>query len=525
MKHNNIVNSITLVFAVSILLMSPVISAKNQSELYDQYIAKHLRAKHVKFRDDPTDVGGKAYDFAKASLSWLGVPSTFTDSMDFVKSASEEGVNSGNVLSLATKLVGNNIDIKIVSKQVKGMSVDEIKFILMKNNIFNPKNLDIQGQLLAFLSETAPQAGGKLAGNVQVSEVFTDVMVDIVNNACKTCNVAHKAYKLAQEAANATDQAFDNTKTQRMFNQMDIAGFYKFKDFDQYYTGGEQLKSGARKALDLYHKSQGLGPPTEEDVKRFIYKRYERWQKEIETHKKEAKILEEMKPEFLKLPDRHKKAFISEFLSVYNDLLKYKGNGILITGSNFDQKIRMKALYLLKNKHKSWFNYEYHKALAIHHLGWGKKPSKPRQPSKAEESKKLGAVNKEKLDIVMTQVTKINHNKFLDTLEELNVKSQEPYLDCLCRNAGYGSSSTRQFYHPDTLGKFDERYACQQPGEPCVVAGYGCLRHPLPTEQSVIDSCMKANKIGITKDENGKIDPESGVRLDELIMDKLQKRK
>jgi len=127
--------------------------------------------------------------------------------------------------------------------------------------------------------------------------------------------------------------------------------------------------------------------------------------------------------------------------------------------------------------------------------------------------------------LIMNKLIQLNHTKFIDVLKKLNVKSPDPYLDCLCRNAGYGSSTTRQFYHPGILGKFDERYTCQRPGEPCVVAGFGCGRHPLPTKQSVIDGCMKTNKIGMTKDKDGKTDPKSGVRLDDFIAKELQKRR
>ncbi|MBM9520109.1 hypothetical protein JWG39_09810 [Desulforhopalus vacuolatus] len=130
----------------------------------------------------------------------------------------------------------------------------------------------------------------------------------------------------------------------------------------------------------------------------------------------------------------------------------------------------------------------------------------------------------QKLPKMMKKINRLNHPKFLDTLKTLNIKTPNAYLNCLCRNAGYGSSGTRQFYHPDTLGKFDERYSCQHPGEPCVVAGYGCLRHPLPTKTSVINSCLQSNPIGMKKDKEGKDDPKSGTRLDDLIIKKLQKR-
>lgn len=125
--------------------------------------------------------------------------------------------------------------------------------------------------------------------------------------------------------------------------------------------------------------------------------------------------------------------------------------------------------------------------------------------------------------LIMRKLIPLNHTKFINVLKKLNVKSPDPYLDCLCRNAGYGSPQTRQFYHPDTLGKYDARYSCQHPGEPCVVAGYGCSRHPLPKDRKIRDSCMESNRLNMKKDKNGKIDPKSGVRLDDYIAKELQK--
>lgn len=126
-------------------------------------------------------------------------------------------------------------------------------------------------------------------------------------------------------------------------------------------------------------------------------------------------------------------------------------------------------------------------------------------------------------DIVQL-VTQLNHTKLLDMIKTLKTTSPNPYLDCLCRNANYGSSTARQFYHPGTIGTFDERYSCQHPGDPCVVAGFGCLRHPLPKEKNIRDKCMKDNRFSMTKDKNGKNDPKSGIRLDELIMNELHIR-
>ncbi len=110
----------------------------------------------------------------------------------------------------------------------------------------------------------------------------------------------------------------------------------------------------------------------------------------------------------------------------------------------------------------------------------------------------------ESADNLISKIFKLNHVKLLATLQELNMAPSESYLNCLCRSAGYGSPQTRQFYHPGTLGKYDARYSCHHPGEPCIVAGYGCGRHPLPRDMTIIKNCMQNHLVGMEKDKDGK---------------------
>lgn len=145
----------------------------------------------------------------------------------------------------------------------------------------------------------------------------------------------------------------------------------------------------------------------------------------------------------------------------------------------------------------------------------------------------------ESADSLINEIFKLNHVKLLATLKELNITPSESYLNCLCRSAGYGSPQTRQFYHPETLGKYDARYSCQHPGEPCIVAGFGCGRHPLPRDIAIIKGCMQKHLVGMEKDKDGKtlmkkgldgkvLKDESGKampvgeRLDKLIYEKIK---
>lgn len=97
-------------------------------------------------------------------------------------------------------------------------------------------------------------------------------------------------------------------------------------------------------------------------------------------------------------------------------------------------------------------------------------------------------------DKVMTELFSLPHDRLMTTLKALGVTPSDDYLSCVCRAAGYGTSSTQQYYHPGTIGDYDKRYTCQHPGEPCVVSGFGCTRHPLPSDPKIWESCAAAQR-------------------------------
>ena|GEM_PF-7121707 len=107
----------------------------------------------------------------------------------------------------------------------------------------------------------------------------------------------------------------------------------------------------------------------------------------------------------------------------------------------------------------------------------------------------------------------LNFKKHSAVLEELGIEPSNDFYDCLCRQARYGSSSTRQFFHPGRIGEYDPRYSCNQAGPPCVVSGYGCSRNPLPDDPAIYAYCeARARKAG-------------GVEPISAALDALQKRR
>ncbi|TKZ20598.1 hypothetical protein FAP39_09915 [Shimia litoralis] len=87
--------------------------------------------------------------------------------------------------------------------------------------------------------------------------------------------------------------------------------------------------------------------------------------------------------------------------------------------------------------------------------------------------------------------TGLPHDRQILVLQALGLKLPQAFYDCVCRSANYGQPGTSQFYHPDTIGTYDPRYSCQHPGPPCIVSGYGCGRHDLPSDPQIFENCGK----------------------------------
>lgn len=125
--------------------------------------------------------------------------------------------------------------------------------------------------------------------------------------------------------------------------------------------------------------------------------------------------------------------------------------------------------------------------------------SLPIARGQCETIRKKGVVEKaipcEKGD-VLCKLTRLPHDRLMSTLKALGVEPSQGFLNCVCRTAGYGSPGASQFYDPNTIGEYDVRYACQQPGPPCIVAGYGCTRNPLPRNNKIWIDCGAAEGSG-----------------------------
>ncbi len=126
---------------------------------------------------------------------------------------------------------------------------------------------------------------------------------------------------------------------------------------------------------------------------------------------------------------------------------------------------------------------------------------------------------------VMRAIRQLGNKKLMQTLKAMNIEPPRSLLDCLCSEAGYGAMGTAQFYHPDTIGNYNPAYSCNQPGPPCVVQGFGCTRHPLPSSADIWERCMAGNLLDVQKNADGQVVPGSGRRFDKVILEVLRKRR
>lgn len=159
-----------------------------------------------------------------------------------------------------------------------------------------------------------------------------------------------------------------------------------------------------------------------------------------------------------------------------------------------------------------WKKYEFHPKVVA---------ERERQRRELEQ----GVSDLSKTKDYMQRIRELNHAKMQAVFKKLNVHPSLDFYNCLCVSAGYGSPGTSQIYHPDTIGEYNPKYSCNKPGDPCVVAGYGCLRYPLPTDGKIWDQCMAIHKVGMERDEKGKPVEGTGVPLNKVLADALKEKR
>lgn len=421
----------------------PLLAAPDASQAFDDAVGEYSTAEEVAFSDDHTNVGGKAYDFAKATLQWFGVPGTVVDSADFVRSASKEGINSVNALTLVAKTVARHVPTRQFEAVIK--KLDQRQLLEVAERLHLGRATDLQKTVLKYLIETGPKAAGQAEGGAP-SEALATVLVDVMKEACKTCGVAWTGYELAVEAKKAAEMAFDTAATQRMFSEMNKAGWYRLDEFQQYFSGGEILKDEARKALGLMHASQDLPQPTDDQVMEYIFTRYQRWQTEIADRKRDAEVLAELKDTYVGLLSYEKEEmfgtgteadwatrFAAGYMPLYNEFISYRGNKPWPFGLG-QETVRNAVFNVLRDKLRGNLTEEeaaYEMRSYLYEWGWISLEERGEKPDRAPKDDRQAIINR-----IEERLPNLSADKLGALFENIGIQPSVDFYNCLC-TAGY----------------------------------------------------------------------------------------
>lgn len=496
----------------TVLLAGPA-QAENVADIYQQELKAYAQTKQVTFRDDHTDVAGRAYDLAKASLNWLGVPGPVLDAADFARSIKNEGLNSHNTMTLVAKVLASEASVTKLSDSIKSMPQGDL-VKLAKDLGISDIDGDLQKNILELLTETAPKAGASVADDAAYQAAGT-IIVDVVTKFCKTCDVAHKSYLFAKEAAAASDVAFDNARTQSMFAQMDAAGFYDYKSFKEEFAGGDFLKSGARKALTLLNKSRGLPPPDDEAVMRYIFNRYQRWQTEVKTRAEEAEVLAGLEDEYLGLLGYQRdamfgagsaqdqiKVFMAKYLDLYRKVTAMKGDNPWPFGGGREMAehhiFDLMKKQLSEGLSEAEVDYEARRMAAS--WGWISE-SAVGAPPPGYNSEQFRSLEEQEAHI-RERLSKLDYNKLMAVMDQMQIALPDSFMQCLCSIDPAGTGSVGYIRTP--------REDC--PG-PCTGGVINCVSWTPRADADGWVTCM--NRVSMP----------NGMRIDEYIALTLQREK
>ena len=113
---------------------------------------------------------------------------------------------------------------------------------------------------------------------------------------------------------------------------------------------------------------------------------------------------------------------------------------------------------------------------------------------------------------VLGRLKRLNHEKLLMTLKNLDIDRPDGFLGCLCGTYSIAGSGIR--YQPEPAGD------CQNT-MPCKGGNWGCVSHDLPTDPAAWEKCAASSAITLPPDLEGK---QETIALPALIERKLRFR-
>ncbi len=431
--------------------------AETPAEAYQRSLAARTQVQQVRFRDDPTDVAGKTYEFAKAALDAFGIPGNFLDAADFARTLSADGFSAELAGGTLVKVLAQNVPTARIEALVGRMEQAELMEVARIIGLHTGEDSgetagNLQRLVVDYFSETLPKAAGTAHGGDPGGAVF-DTFIDVLGRVCKTCGAAYRAYDLAVEAAKAGEIFVDNLGTQAMFRDMAIAGWYRFDEFSQNFTGSPAMLSEARKALEAARAAAGRNDPaTDQDVLRYVYDRYQRWQTEIAQKDADAAVLAAAQSLYEGLLDYEKRAmfgegsetdwasrYMNDYLTLWNGLVGMRGDAPWPFGLG-QETVRFEVNQLLRR----WRTEGLTDAQVGHELrqlaarwGWispdrvGAPPPAPLPPAPPRIENRDALVSR-----ITGRIGQLSYTKLTALLENAGITPSGDFYECLCN--GYG---------------------------------------------------------------------------------------
>lgn len=446
--------------ALVVTTLAGAARAETPAEGYQRALAARSEVEQVRFRDDSTDLAGKTYEFAKAALDAFGVPGNFLDAADFARAVNADGLSVDLAAGTLVRVLAQNVPTARIEALVGQMEQSDLLEVariigLQAGDESAETAGNLQRLVVDYFSETLPKAAGTVAGGDPGGAAF-DTFIDVLGRVCKTCGAAYRAYDLAVEATRATEIFVDNIGTQAMFHDMAAAGWYRFDEFSENFTGSPAMLSEARKALEAARSAAGrTGPVSDEDVLRYVYDRYQRWQVEIAQTEADVAVLAAAQGLYEGLLNYEKRdmfgegsevdwaaRYMTDYLTLWNGLLGMKGDAPWPFGLG-QETVRFEVNQLLRRWRSQGLTdaqvgYELRQLAA--RWGWIP-PERVGAPPPAPLPPPLPAPPRiEDRDALISRITvrlgQLSPAKLAALFDNAGITPSYDFYDCLCKYHG-----------------------------------------------------------------------------------------
>lgn len=439
-------------------------SRPGAAQAYDDVAKGRTEGPRITFGHD-VDVEGKAWDFTlaladKAKLPWESVnkvKAAVLNANDLRQSAEQGGLSEAELNRFAVKTLLDHLSPKEVVRVKRLLGLD------------NKTTRFVTEHGVGLLEGGAQAAGQAREGDLAAVDT---ALLTAVDTFCPECAVARRGALLAFEAAKALEAWAEDEATRKQYET--------WRDDELLLTtkGFGPTLSSARRALTALNESKGRKhPPTTAEVEQFVKSRFETWKRAEADSGRDARLLEEVKDDYLQLPDdgrrafggkterEHAAGFADSFLSIYRHLLAARGKGDLPPGGH--ERLLQDAFRIARVRASDGDGaYRDRMFDTLRDYGW--------VPAVSPERR--NAIK----DRLVARLPHLSHAN-LKALFDFAQLDATAFYGCLCsRLPGVGIGKK---YEPG-------------PGGPCHLFGLGDWREGFPTDQKAWSQCLTETKVG-----------------------------